>query len=122
MVNVWLVSQSLSDIGSLSEDEVKQAMPFCVIACSEISERLKEARFENEPAVIMACAAVALYRYSLSRSMKDDDFSSFKAGDVTISRTASASKENAVKLRDEAMVSAARFLTDVDFMFGTVDV
>lgn len=122
MVNVWSVSRTLESIGSLTEDELKKAMPFCVIVCSEISERLREARFEEEPAVVMACAAMALYRYTLSRSTVDEEFSSFKAGDVTVSRSASAAAENAVKLRDETMAAAARFLTDVDFMFGTVEI
>ncbi len=122
MVNVWAVSQLLEDVGVLSQDECKKAMPFCLSACTTISDRLKEPKFEDEPAVINACAGLALYNYTLLCSCSKDDFSSFKAGDITISRSASASYENAVKFRDEALISATKFLTDVDFVFKAVEV
>lgn len=122
MINIWSVTQTLESIGSLTDGEIKKAMPFAVIACSEITERLKKPEYEEEPAVLMACAALTIYRYTLSKSSGEEDFSSFKAGDITVSRSAAASAENAVRLRDEAMASAAGFLTDIDFMFGTVEV
>ena len=61
MINVWSVSQLLEDIGVLSEEETKQATPFCVAACAKLSKRLKDIKFEDEPAVINACAGIALY-------------------------------------------------------------
>ena len=45
-----------------------------------------------------------------------------EAGDVTISRSPSSSFENAVRFRDASMLNATEFLTDVDFIFRTVDV
>lgn len=122
MINVWSVAKLLEDTGALTEDEVKQAMPFCLSACARLSKRLRDENFCDEPAVINACAGIALYDYTLLRCSSSDDFSSFKAGDVTISRSASSSFENAVNFRDEAMVNATDFLTDVDFVFRTVDV
>lgn len=122
MVNVWSVSHLLENIGGLSEDEIKKAVPFCASACTELSNRLKDARFEDEPAVIFACAALAFYRYTLFSLAGNEDFSSFKAGDITVSRSSSASVENAVKLRDEALISASGFLTDVDFAFEAVEI
>ena len=122
MINVWSVVKLLEDTGVLTEDEVKKAMPFCLSACARLSKRLKDENFCDEPAVINACAGIALYDYTLLKSSSSEDFSSFKAGDVTISRSASSSFESAVKFRDEAMLNATDYLTDVDFVFRTVDI
>lgn len=122
MINVWSVSKLLEDTGILSEDEAKKAMPFCLSACSKLSKRLKDVRFEDEPAVINACAGIALYDYSLLRSNSDENFTSFKAGDVTITKSPSVTFENAVRFRDEAMLNATDYLTDVDFVFQAVEI
>ena len=122
MINVWSVSQLLEDVGLLSEEEVKRVIPFCMAACSKLSKRLKDVKFEDEPAVINACAGIALYNYSLLRSQSEDDITSFKAGDVTISKSPSATFENAIKFRDEALLNATEFLTDVDFVFQAVEI
>ncbi len=122
MINVWAVSQLLEDTGILTADECKKAMPFCLSACSRLSQRLKESKFEDDPAVITACAGLALYSYSLLKSSSSEDFSSFKAGDVTISRSATSSFESAVKFRDESLLNAVPYLTDVNFAFEAVEV
>lgn len=122
MINVWSVSQVLEDTGVLSLEECKKAMPFCVSACARLSKRLKNVKFEDEPAVINACAGIALYSYALLQSSGSDDFSSFKAGDVTVSKSSSATIENAVKFRDDALFQASEYLTDVDFVFKAVEI
>lgn len=122
MINVWSVSQILEDTGVLTAEEAKKATPFCLAACSALSPRLRDIKNEDNPAIIMACAGIALYNYTLSVSAGNDDFSSFKAGDVTFSRSASASAESAAKFRDEALLAAAPFLTDVDFVFEAVKI
>ena len=122
MINVWSVSKFLEDTGVLSEEEVKRAMPFCLSACANLSKRLKDVKFEDEPAVISACAGLALYNYSILQGSSTDDFSSFKAGDITISRSASSTHESAVNFRDEALLQATDYLTDVDFVFKAVEI
>lgn len=122
MINVWSVSQMLEDTGVLSAEEAKRAMPFCVSACAQLSKRLKDVKFEDEPSVISACAGIALYSYTLLMCSSGDSFESFKAGDVTISKSPSATTENAIKFRDEALVQASEYLTDVDFVFKAVEI
>lgn len=122
MINVWSVSQILEDSGVLTPDETKKAMPFCVSACNQLSKRLKNVKDEDNPAVINACAGIALYKYSLLQCSKSEDFSSFKAGDITISKSKNSAFENAVKFRDEALSEASEYLTDVDFVFKAVEV
>lgn len=122
MINVWSVAQLLEDTGILNEDEVKRAMPFCLSACANLSKRLKAPEYEDEPAVISACAGIAIYGYSLLQSSSTEDFSSFKAGDITISRSSSSAMESAIKFRDEALLMASDYLTDTDFVFRAVDI
>lgn len=122
MINVWSVSQLLEDTGALTAEECKRAMPFCLSACARLSKRLKDVKYEDEPAVITACAGIALYDYTLLQCSSQEDFSSFKAGDISISRSASASFESAVKFRDESMLGATDYLTDVDFVFRAVEI
>ena len=122
MINVWSVSQILEDTGLLTAEEAKRATPFCLAACSSLTPRLRDEKNEDNPTVILACAGIALYNYTLSVSASSEDFSSFKAGDVTISKSSSASVENAEKFRDEALLSATPYLTDVDFVFEAVEI
>ena len=122
MINVWSVSKLLEDTEILTEDEAKKAMPFCLSACAKLSKRLKDVKFEDEPAVITACAGIALYNYTLLRSHSNENFESFKAGDITITKSSSVVLENAVKFRDEAMLNATDYLTDVDFVFQAVEI
>ena len=122
MVNVWSVSQVLEDTGILTEEEAKKAMPFCLSACSQLSKRLKDIKYEDEPAVINACAGMALYNYSLLQCTSSENFSSFKAGDITISKSNNSGFESAVKFRDETLLQASEYLTDVDFVFKAVEI
>ena len=112
----------LEDTEILTAEETKRAMPFCVSVCSEMSKRLKDTKFEDEPSVILACAGIVLYRFALFCGSSAENVESFKAGDVTISRSASATIENAVRLRDETLIGAKDYFTDVDFIFEAVDV
>ena len=122
MINVWSVSQMLEDTGLLTADEAKKATPFCLAASTSLTPRLRNTKDEENPAVIMACAGIALYNYTLSAGAGSEDFSSFKAGDVTISKSTSALVENAEKFRNEALISATPFLIDVDFIFEAVEI
>lgn len=122
MVNVWSVSKVLEDTGILTEEDAKKAMPFCLSACSQLSKRLKDIKYEDEPAVINACAGMALYNYSLLQCTSSENFSSFKAGDITISKSNNSGFESAVKFRDETLLQASEYLTDVDFVFKAVEI
>ena len=122
MINVWSVSQMLEDTGLLTADEAKKATPFCLAASTSLSPRLRDTKDEENPAVILACAGIALYNYTLSAGAGNEDFSSFKAGDVTISKSASATVEHAEKFRNEVLIAATPFLNDVDFVFEAVEI
>ncbi len=122
MINVWSVAQMLEDIGAINEADSKRIVPFCLSACATLTPRLREPEFEDNPAVIMTCAGLALYSFVMSVGASDEDFSSFKAGDITVSRSSQAQIESAEKLYHSALASATPYLTDVDFVFEAVEI
>ncbi len=122
MINIWSVAQLLEDTGAVSEADSKRIVPFCLSACATLSPRLRQPQFEDNPAVLMACAGLALYSFTMSAGAGNEDFSSFKAGDITISRSAQAQIENAESFRNSTLAAAAPYLTDVDFVFEAVEI
>ena len=63
---------------------------------------------------------LSYYRIMLNAVLSGEYASSFKAGDITVTQTPALALENAARLRDEALISAAPLLRDTDFMFKQV--
>lgn len=122
MINVQSVSQILVTTGALTAEECERAASLCEAACNELYMRLKNKQDETCEPVIMACAGIALYNFTLLNGASSSSFSSFKAGDITISESYASKVENAARFRDEAMLIAAPYLTDIDFIFEAVEV
>lgn len=121
MINTLTVLETISSLRIIAEDEMEKIEPYCLVACNQLSQRLKSESFAENTAVIMACAGVALYNFLLVNGTADD-FSSFKAGDITVTQNRQSKIENASKFKDEALVSAAPYLTDIDFVFEAVEI
>lgn len=105
----------------ISETEFQKIEPYCKVTCEQLSQRLKSEDYADVSAVIMACVGVTLYNFLLLNGTAEE-FSSFKAGDVTVTQNHQSRIENAVKFKNEALVSASSYLTDVDFIFEAVEV
>lgn len=121
MINTTAILEVINNAGVLSENEYTKIEPFCVIAANLLSDRLKSEDFASYPAVIGACAAIALYNFLLANSTTED-FSSFKAGDITVKHNREARIENAAKFKNESLICAAPYLMDIDFVFEAVEV
>lgn len=119
MINPFSVIDIIINFGLLSGEELDKIHSFCVAACEQIEQRLKDTDYSNNPAVFRVCAGIALYNFFLVNSTAED-FSSFKAGDVTVTQNRQSRIENASKFKDEALVCAAPYLTDIDFVFEAV--
>lgn len=120
MINPSLVNHTLQTLNLLSPEELLAVEPVCSSVCSEMTKRVRSEKDETNPAVINACAYLTFYRFTLLRGLSQEEFTSFKAGDITVSQNRNARLENAVKLRDEALLSASPYLKDIDFVFRTV--
>lgn len=121
MINTSNVLGIICNSELISESEFQKIEPYCQTTCEQLSQRLKSEDYADVSAVIMACVGVTLYNFLLANSTIDD-FSSFKAGDISVTQNRQSRIENAVKFKNEALVSAAPYLADIDFVFEAVEV
>ncbi len=107
---------------TLDEKEAENALPLCSLCLNEIKKRLREGADENDSRIASAAAALAFYRIAIRNAVDSQGTTSFKAGDVTVSRTPAAAVELAVAVRDEAFAAAADLIEDSSFVFRQVGV
>lgn len=119
MVGIVSVLKELTALG-VDAEKAQTALPSVALACAEIGARLKNPKCGNDRRVIYAAACLANYRLTLSESAENGCVESFKAGDVTVSQSASKAISAAALLRDEAFAAAAPLLSDAEFIFRQV--
>lgn len=116
------VLTSLRQIVSLDSGGAAAALPLCGACLDEVSAMLREGVSQDDVRVTSAAAALAYYKMKLSELSSLDGASSFKAGDVTVSRDLHGALNTARSLRDEAFAALAPLMRDERFHFGGVDV
>ena len=75
---------------------------------------------EDDPLVAQTAAALARFALFTQQVGDADRFSSFKAGDLTVTKDRKAELAFETQLRDEALAAAACILKDGGFFFETV--
>lgn len=120
MIDVIAVTEILRRFSILEEAAVAQALPTIAVICAECSEKLRDAAFSEQPAVLEATAALCNYRLLLRSDTLRDGTTAFKAGDVSLAVSPAALLEAAVRLRDETYAAAAQYFQDTDFLFQQV--
>lgn len=121
MIDTAIVLDAIYNSELIAETEFQKIEPYCQATCEQLSQRLKSEDYADVSAVIMACVGVTLYNFLLANGTIDD-FSSFKAGDVTVTQNRQSRIENASKFKDEVLICASPYLTDIDFIFKAVEV
>ena len=116
----WNVLESLKQITDLDEEGATAALPLCHSGLEEIKVRLRDDADPNDPRVISAAAALAFYKMTLRRIDSNEAVTSFKAGDVTVTKSPSAMLEGAVKIRDDALINILPLVKDEGFIFMRV--
>ena len=108
-MNQWTVLDSLRQITHLDEQgAVSKALPLCEAPVQTLQKRIK------------AAAAIAYYDLTVLNTSDDDSTTSFKAGDVTVSRSTSVMLERASLIKNEAILAALPLLVDEEFIFTSV--
>lgn len=120
MLTTKTVLNRLRQLVTLDEQGAENALPLCGLCLKEIKGRLREGADENDPRLAQAAAGLAYYRIALRNAADGEGATSFKAGDVTVTRSPAAALQLAVAVRDEAIADAADLLTDRDFIFRQV--
>lgn len=122
MVSRNTVLNRLRQLVTLDEQGAENALPLCGLCLDEIKSRLRDGADENDIRVAQAAAGLAYYRLALRQAADGSNTTSFKAGDVTVTRSPGALLELATVVRDEALAQAAEIIDDKDFLFRQVGV
>lgn len=117
MLTAQTVFERVSEIFTDTDDSL---LPFCEQAAAVVNSKMRAGVDASDIRLLTAAAAIALDAYSAVQNISDGDISSFKAGDVTVSKGNTSARNMAENFRKNALVQAADLLTDSHFVFGTV--
>ncbi len=121
MVDSWKVLAALRTNYNV-EGTDEELMPLCSAAAAELEVRLKDCKDCGDIRLFNAAAASVNYRLCFKKMSSEQEVTSFKAGDVTVSISPSALIERAEKEKSEAMLAVLPLLTDDEFVFRQVSV
>lgn len=117
MIDKMEVFAYFNSAEDVSESEQNQLMACCERACSFIMPKIKDDIEHNDPRVVSAAAGAAKFFLFCSTMTSG---TSFKAGDVTISRDQSKQYDYQYRLFNLSMAQAADVLKDGGFSFVSV--
>ncbi len=120
MIDVIKVAKAVKRLMNIADDDNFSIIPTVTVACTELSDRLKSPEYADDERVVNAAVFLSYYRMVIKQLISDDAGTSFKAGDITISQSPSLATEKAAALRDDALLSAAPLLSDMEFVFEQV--
>ena len=100
----------------LDEEGAREALPFCAAAMEQLSPQLK-VECKNDPRLNQAAAAMAccmLLQRAQGRRDDGDGISSFKAGDITVTKQqGGASKKDGLAYAEQARRAAMEDIRDL---------
>ena len=118
----WNVLENLKRLMPMEEETVEKALPICTQCLEEIRENLRDDADENDKRIAVAAAGLAYYQMMIASISANDAVTSFRAGDVTVSKNPVAIMETAANIRNEALARAVPILKDRDFLFRQVGI
>lgn len=119
LIEVWSVLNALRR-NHAAEGTDEELMPLCAAAAKEIEVRMRNNADCSDIRLINAGAAIVNYRLCMKKCGTDENVTSFKAGDVTVSMSPSAAIERAEKEKSEALMEALPLFRDEGFVFRQV--
>ena len=87
MISRQTVLNHLRQLVTLDSKGAANALPLCEISLNEVISRLRTPADANDLRVAKAAAGLAFYRFALRQLADGNGATSFKAGDVTVSRS-----------------------------------
>lgn len=126
MADAYDVLESLRQIAVLSDEEEKTAQELCSHALLSVTSLLRPDVDPSDFRIVSAAAAQAFFNLCVKRASGDDSsITSFKAGDLSVSKDLAQSEKNiavAKEIRDDAFLKLTPLLYDESFFFEKVDV
>ncbi len=117
MTSQWKVLARFKQLAPIDEKEAEEILPLCVINHERIVKQLRSCDDKDDVRVINAAASLTYYDYALRVASQADTVTSFKAGDITVSKTISSITENAEKIKKDALIELTPLLKDTQFLF-----
>ncbi len=118
----WNVLEQLKRLMPMNEEAVEKAIPICGQCLEEIRGNLRDDADKEDKRIALAAAGLAYYQLMIASISADDAVTSFRAGDVTVTKNPVAIMEIAANIRDEALARAVPILKDRDFVFRQVGI
>jgi hypothetical protein len=119
----YTILGSLRLLTELDDDGAQRALPFCQAAFEQLMMQLKPGCDQNDARLSHAAAAIALCMLLLQgENGGGEDFSSFKAGDITITKQDKTKKDclaKAERLKADALNGIQDLLRDTGFFAGS---
>ncbi len=122
MITAQTVLFRLRQLVTLDSEGAENALPLCGLCLEETMSKLRPDADKEDMRIAQAAAGLAYYRTVLRNAADCEGTTSFKAGDVTVTRTPAAMLEIASQIRDDAFLQAADLFVDRNFIFRQVNV
>lgn len=120
MTTPWNVLSRFRQLIEIDDDEAENILPLCVVNLHRIRAQLRDGIDEDDIRITEAAAALTYYDYTVRLACASEDFTSFKAGDITVSKSTSSLTENAEKIKKDALLELTPLMRDTSFIFLNV--
>ncbi len=126
MVSELEVFCELENMTEILEEDRDFCLELCTSCLERIRRRIKSPLDYSDPRVAYAAAAAALYILSVRSNISGSgDYSSFKAGDITISKSSAHKNSRIACAREiylESQKELAPLMEDSGFYAGKIDI
>ncbi len=122
MITQWNVLARLRQLMASDDEQDSELIPICLMNLERVLSLLDEKSDKDDVRIIQAAAALSYYDYSLRKMSCEDNVTSFKAGDITVSKSKNAIMEIAEKQRAEALAELTPLMKDTQFSFRQIEV
>lgn len=120
MTSQWNVLARFRQLIDIDDTEAEKVLPLCVVNLKRILAQLNDNVDPDDIRISEAAAALTYYDYTVRISAQTDEITSFKAGDITVSKTASSLTETAEKIKKDALLELVPLMKDTNFIFMNV--
>ncbi len=120
MTTGWNVLSRFRQLITTDDSEAEKILPLCIVNLQRITAVLSDKADEDDVRITEAAAALTYYDYALKLSSEFDNIESFKAGDITVSKTTHSLLESAETVKKNALLELTPLLCDTNFVFINV--
>lgn len=123
MITQWSVLSLLKQLTDIGEEEEKLCLGIALSSLERVQSRLRADADINDVRIAQAAAGLAYYALCVRRAGGSaDGIQSFKAGDISVEKSADSSLKFAASVRDSALAELTPLLNDEGFFCCGVEI